>query len=117
MGWSGNARLNPRRDKNEREIIQALQAQGYHVVQINGTGVPDLLVSKRLRMYTDNGATLHLFGQCWLVEVKQPKAKYKPSQLAFRENFQGPPIITLRSVQDAQRFALLACESGDSSVK
>jgi Holliday junction resolvase len=99
MGWSGNARLNARRDANERPIIDALKAQGFHVTRINGTGVPDLLISKRPDFVR-------------LVEVKMPKGRYEKAQLAFREQWQGPPIITLRSVDDALRFMVLAMEGG-----
>lgn len=78
------------RDANEGPIMQALQARGFFVAQVNGKGVPDLLVSKH--------------GQMWLVEVKQPKGTYKPAQIAFREQWTGPPPITLRSVDEALRF-------------
>ena len=49
------------RDKNERDIVAALKAAGASVQQLDGTGVPDLLVS-----YRD---VLHL------IEVKNPDAK------------------------------------------
>jgi Holliday junction resolvase len=90
MGWSGNARLNAQRDLNERPIIETLEARGYHVTQINGKGVPDLLVSKH--------------GQMWLVEVKQPKGKYNPRQVLWHQRFQGPTPITLRTVEEALQF-------------
>lgn len=84
------ARFFTQRDANERPIIQALRARGFHVTQVNGKGVPDLLVSRH--------------GAMWLVEVKQPKGRYKPAQQAFREAWQGPPLITLRSVDEALKF-------------
>lgn len=93
-------RRNPRRDANEPEIVRALEAQGFVVDRISGKGIPDLLVSKAGRMY--------------LVEVKMPKGAFKPSQVAWRQRFRGPAPITLRSVQDACHFALLAMESGGS---
>ncbi len=50
-----------KRDDNERDIILALEAAGAHVQQLDGTGVPDLVV---------------LFdGRLTLVEVKVPKRK------------------------------------------
>jgi Holliday junction resolvase len=90
MSWSGNARLNAQRDRNERPIIQALEARGFAVTQINGRGVPDLLVSKH--------------GQMWLVEVKAPKAKYNAAQIQWRSRFKGPEPWCLRSVEDAMKF-------------
>lgn len=95
------------RDRNEGPIIQALKAQGFSVAQVRGRGVPDLLVSRR---------TVDAFGKpCgWvrLVEIKQPKGTPTPAQTTFRETWQGPPIITLRSVDDALRFMVLAVETG-----
>lgn len=90
MTRRGLARLNPRRDGNERLIIEALEARGYSVTQISGKGVPDLLVSKA--------------GHSWLVEVKQPKGKLNPAQQLWRERFQGPAPIILRTVEDAMQF-------------
>lgn len=49
------------RDKNEREIIDALVARGAAVQQLDGAGVPDLLVS--------------FGGVLTLIEVKNPLAK------------------------------------------
>lgn len=49
------------RDANEREIIDALKAAGAAVQQLDGSGLPDLLVSYR--------------DVLTLLEVKNPKAK------------------------------------------
>jgi hypothetical protein len=91
-------RYNPRRDENEQAIVQALLVQGFHVTRLNATGIPDLLV--------------HKGGAMWLAEVKQPKGRYTSTQREFYEEWQGPPIVTLRSVDDALRFQVLACEAG-----
>jgi Holliday junction resolvase len=98
-------RRNPRRDGNEIPIVRALEAQGFHVTRISGAGVPDLLVSKRVV-----DAFGKPYGWVRLVEVKMPKGRFKPAQIAFREAWQGPAIVTLRSVEDALRFQLLAME-------
>jgi Holliday junction resolvase len=90
MGWSGNKRLNARRDENERPIIETLEARGFSVSQINGKGIPDLLVSKH--------------GCMWLVEVKRVKAKYNAAQIQWRSRFQGPPPRCLRTVDEAMVF-------------
>lgn len=90
MSWSGNARLNAQRDKNERLIIETLEKRGFVVCQINGKGVPDLLVAS--------------MGRCWLVEVKQPKGKLNAAQQKWHARWTGPAPIILRSVEDALVF-------------
>lgn len=90
MSRQGLARHNARRDENERIIVEALEARGFHVDRISGAGIPDLLVSRH--------------GNQWLIEIKQPKAGYTPKQIQWRSKFQGPPPRTLRTVEDAMRF-------------
>lgn len=90
---------NAKRDANEPDIIQVLEAQGFSVARINGAGVPDLVVGK--------GPTF-----CRLVEIKQPKGTFKPKQITFRDSWRGPAIVTLRSVEDALKFMVLAMEGG-----
>lgn len=70
------------RDKNERLIIDALEARGFSVTQIQGRGVPDLLVSKHKAV--------------WLIEVKQPKKGYTAAQVEWRMKWLGPQIWCLR---------------------
>lgn len=86
-----------RRDQNEPAIIKALEAQGFSVAPIAMCGGGDLLVGKGPDFLR-------------LVEVKTTQGKLTPRQIAFREQWQGPPPILLRSVDDALRFMLLACE-------
>jgi Holliday junction resolvase len=86
------------RDKNEPEVIQALEAQGFTVDRISGKGLPDLLISKAGRM--------------WLCEVKMPKGKLKPSQVEWAEKWRGPAPLVLRTVEDCARVMLLCCEEG-----
>lgn len=43
--------------------------------------------------------------------MKMPKGAFKPSQVEWRQKFRGPEPITLRSIQDAERFMLLAMET------
>jgi hypothetical protein len=83
-------RRNPRRDANERSIIETLEARGFAVAQVSGAGVPDLIVGKGDRL--------------WLVEVKQPKGTFKPAQNLWRAKWTGPAPITLRSVDEALAF-------------
>jgi hypothetical protein len=104
MSRRGLARLNPRRDANEREVIQTLEARGFSVAQISGKGVPDLLVGSRLPVF---GSSL------WLVEVKQPKGKLNAAQLQWRERWNGPAPIVVRSVEDALAFPLCGQKERD----
>jgi Holliday junction resolvase len=83
-------RRNPRRDKNEATIVQALEARGFHVDRINGAGIPDLLVSKH--------------GSVWLIEIKTAKGRYTAKQVEWRARFKGPQPWTLRTVDDAMAF-------------
>jgi Holliday junction resolvase len=90
-----------KRDGNELAIVALLEAGGFHVARVSGKGIPDLLVSRRPDFLR-------------LVEVKNPKGKNKESsdQAKFREAYQGPPIITLRTAEDARLFMLQAMEGG-----
>lgn len=99
MSRRGLARFAAKRDANEAPIVDALKAQGFSVARISGKGIPDLLVSKRPSFVR-------------LVEIKNPKGKNRQTedQAKFHESWQGPPIVTLRSVDDALRFMVLACE-------
>ena len=84
------SRHNPKRDANERIIIEALEARGFHVDQVSGKGIPDLLVSKH--------------GAMWLIDVKRPKGRFTSQQIQWRSRFQGPPPVTVRTVEEAMRF-------------
>lgn len=84
------ARFHMRRDANEGPIVDTLEARGFHVTKINGTGVPDLLVSKH--------------GAMWLAEVKTEDGEFQKAQVKWQEQWQGPPICVLRSVEDAIAF-------------
>ena len=70
-------RRNPKRDANEPLIRQALEAQGFVVLQHSATGEPDLIVFHRRN------------GRAWLVEIKQPKGTYTPAQNAWRAKWAG----------------------------
>ena len=90
MSRQGLARHNARRDENERIIVEALEARGFHVDRLSGKGIPDLLVSKH--------------GQDWLVEVKRPNGTYTAKQIQWRSRYQGRPPVTLRTVDEAMEF-------------
>jgi hypothetical protein len=89
-------RRAPRRDANEAAIVDCLRKRGFSVSYVSGAGLPDLVVGYR---GTDSTPP-----QWWLVEVKQPKGRFKPAQVKWRENWTGPPPIVLRSVEDAELF-------------
>ena len=99
----GHARM---RDSNEKEIIAALKAAGATVTQLNGTGVPDLLVGHA--------------GNTFLLEVKLPLGPrggkqlrggadprgdgvLTESQVKWWGDWKGAPAQIVRSVDDALR--------------
>lgn len=77
----------PMRDKNEPEIVEALEAVGASVTRISHQGVPDLLVGYR--------------GVTKLIEVKNGKAKLNPNQVVWWQNWRGGLLHTARSIEDA----------------
>lgn len=84
-----------RRDKNEPEIIEALEAVGCIVQPLSATGVPDLLVG--------------FGGRTRLLEVKGPlntrgkagKHDLTPDQKSWFAGWRGEPIVVVRSIEDA----------------
>lgn len=74
-------RTAAKRDKNERAIIEALQACGCSVQQLSMKGVPDLLVG-----FTDPyTGELHNY----LIEVKDKGGKLTPDEIAWHAAWQG----------------------------
>ncbi len=63
------SRRNPRRDANERAIIQAVRQVGGDVWQLSGTGVGDILVRYR--------------GVLFCGEIKTDKGRLRSTQGAF----------------------------------
>jgi hypothetical protein len=82
-----------RRDGNEKEIRAALLGQGFETTAVSSPGHPDLLVYRR--------------GVAWLrlMEVKAVGGSITKAQKDFRENYSGPPILTVTGPQDAVRQA------------
>lgn len=76
-----------RRDSNELAIKAALEQLGATVVQLSQKGLPDLLIGFR--------------GETYLLEVKTKTGKLTPAQIAFREAWQGKPIVVIRSLEEA----------------
>ena len=85
-------RYAAKRDKNEREIIDALMAAGCTVQQLSLKGVPDLLVG-----YTDpdTGAPTNA-----LMEVKAPGGKLTPDEHEWLEWWQGQ-VFVVYSITEA----------------
>jgi Holliday junction resolvase len=68
-------RRNPKRDANEREIIEALKQIGCTVAQLSARGIPDLLVGYR--------------GKNLLIEVKCEKGKLTEDQIERHASWMG----------------------------
>ena len=82
-------RRAPRRDRNEREVIDALAATGAAVLPLSGAGVPDLLVGYG--------------GNLFLLEVKVPRGTLTLAQ-AFTVaclGHVGVQVHVVRTAEDA----------------
>lgn len=82
-----NKRINPQRDENEPEIVDALRKAGYHVDRIDGEGVPDLLVIRKsldvpaFIVETPEAALMHArYHPICLLEVKMKGGRLRPKQ-------------------------------------
>ena len=84
-----------KRDANERDIIEALEACGVAVTQLSQAGVPDLLCS-----VTTPGKG---FGKWFMVEVKSDKGKLTEDQYKFIDKHNAWVHIA-RSRDDVDRI-------------
>lgn len=86
------------RDVNENEIVAALRAAGAAVAKLDGTGVPDLVVSFR--------------DVLTLIEVKNPNAKgggkyntggseLTSAQVVWWAKWKGKPVVVVHDVAEA----------------
>jgi len=75
-----------RRDDNEREIIDVLEAVGAQVHQLDQENKPDLAVDFR--------------GEWIFLEVKGPNGKLTPGQKEFFNNVQAPAAV-VRTIDEA----------------
>lgn len=78
-------RTAAKRDKNERDIINALQACGCTVQQLSMKGVPDLLVGF-IDSYTGE---MHNY----LIEVKDKGGKLTMDEIAWQAQWRGPVFV------------------------
>lgn len=76
--------FNPKRDANEKEIVQALKAAGCSVVRLNWV---DLLVG-----YQD---------QTFLMEVKTEDGKLNAKQTLIFASWRGSKIHIVRNIEEA----------------
>lgn len=83
-------RRNPKRDANERDIVDVLEKLGFHVERLSGVGVPDLLISKDGRWY--------------VAEVKSRRGTATEQQSLFARRARAD-VYVLRGVDDAIAFA------------
>lgn len=81
-----------KRDKNEREIIGALEAHGVSVWQLSAKGLPDLLCLKD--------------GRLFLVEVKGEKGRLTPSQVDFFAQYPECPAYVVSDIKDVAIVSL-----------
>jgi hypothetical protein len=91
-------RKNPKRDKNENVIIEALRMAGAFVTSLSDKGIPDLLVIFR--------------GNVFFLEVKSDGGRLTTHQVAWHAEAlnHGVKVHIVKSVHDA----LLAIGAIDS---
>ena len=87
----GLARHAAKRDKNEAEIVSALERTGWIVRRLSDKGIPDLLCIRGK--------------QVMLLEVKMPGAKLNDEQSGFFKLVQGAPVWVAYSIKEALGFA------------
>lgn len=108
------AALGSRRDDNEDEIVEALEAAGCLVACVTAVGVPDLIVwspHPRSPPWCGRcGSRLGAPPRIILLEVKNTKryradGKLRPSQTAFHEKWTaaGAPVFKVTTVDEALR--------------
>jgi len=80
-------RTAAKRDASEPLIVSALEQAGFSVLRLSVKDGPDLLLGRNGRDRT--------------AECKTGKAKLKPGQKTFAENWRGAKPLVLRSMDDA----------------
>lgn len=91
-----------KRDANEAAIVEALEKCGASVVRLSEKGCPDLLVGYLGPHCEFPGCTLHgSMRTVRLLEVKTKRGTLTADQERWRERWNGPRPITVRSVDEA----------------
>lgn len=88
------SRKNPRRDANEKGIVEALEAVGAAVFRLSGAGVPDLLV--------------HFRGRWQPLEIKTKTGRLTRRQVEAR--FNAGPIPVARTADEALKAIGAKCQ-------
>jgi len=79
-----------KRDDAEPAVIEAFRAAGASVVQLSGTGLPDLLVGHK--------------GVTHLVEVKTGNKRLRQTQVDWIRDWRGEAPVTVRTAPQARRW-------------
>lgn len=76
-------------DAIQSDVVAALRRTGHQVVLMHavGGGFPDIIACRH--------------GQAHFIEIKSPKGRLTPAQQIFFEEWRGPEIHVVRSVDDA----------------
>lgn len=101
-----------KRDSNEPEIIRRFAHHGWHVEQLSGTAIPDLLcwpMDPRIRLPFDRISPLSM---SVLVDVKEPKGKPTPAQVEKWKALatKGIPVYVARTEADVDAIVSGAAE-------
>jgi hypothetical protein len=76
-----------KRDGNEKEIRQALEAIGAQVYPLSVKGLPDLLVNYH--------------GKSFFMEVKAKKGQLTEAQVAVHETWEGDSLLVVHDADEA----------------
>lgn len=95
MNWTirrspSEMRRAAKRDTAEAAIVDALRKTGWSVEFLNCANGPDLMAGK--------------CGRCVLIEVKTGKKKLRPGQEDWHRRWLGPPVVVVRTVEDALKL-------------
>ncbi len=87
MSKGGIPKWAHKRDDNEKEIRQALEAIGWQVILLSQTGMPDAIANH-------DGVTIFL-------EIKSKRGQLTPAQSDLILAWQGAPLRVVHSVDEA----------------
>lgn len=117
MAGNSNKGFARQRDKNEKEIVDALHSVGASVTRLNEKGVPDLLVGFIRPIVSVES---NLLGITKLMEVKRPlgpkgggsHSTLTDDQQTWWNEWKGDRPVVVRTIEDALRALGLRIDDG-----
>lgn len=90
-----------RRDASEPAIVEALRGVGAYVAQLDGGGIPDLLVGFRGATYLLEVKTPQKNGRARSRNHEGGRGELKPRQASFLDAWCGGPVAVVHTVEEA----------------